>query len=112
MGIQNGQEMARQVVTGTLTAPGEHGDTFTPDVLGSVSGHPLTKFTASLWAATLSGPVTLERSYDGGANWVGALGGIYGGYSEIYEEAEPGVLYRFTAETSFTGGPLTYRISQ
>jgi hypothetical protein len=72
MGIQNGQDQARQVVTGTFTAAGQSSASFAPDVLGVLTGHPLTKFSVAAWSASPSANTVadIQRSYDGGTNWL------------------------------------------
>lgn len=75
----------------------------------------LGEFNAAL-AGTFVATLRMVRSYDNGATWspLTALGSSFvftGPCQEMFEEAEPGVLYTWEC-TSYTSGVINYRISQ
>lgn len=91
-------------VDGTLTAagPGERAS-----VRGGFNVSARGPFVAT---------VLLERSFDGGSTWepltaLGTLISFTGPFSEVFEEPEDDVRYRLNC-TSYTSGPIIYRISQ
>jgi hypothetical protein len=94
-------------VTTTFTAVGRSAS-FTP-----LSGRG---FNISLWG-TFVAAIQLERSFDGGTNWLPlTAGGIQlfnwsAPASEVAQEDQNGVLYSLHC-TSFTSGPVSYRLSQ
>lgn len=101
--------------TGTISATGPT-STNTSD--GSFSG--IGDFNVSIWSANpaqpFSGSVKVERSFDGGANWLAftALSedlSLNGTFSTTFSEPEPNVIYRLNC-TSFTGGSANWRFSQ
>lgn len=99
--------MADKLVTGSFTATGQSGS-FQRDV-------ERPQFNMEL-RGTFVGTVALERSLDGGSNWVGltALGTAFsftGPCSEIFEEPEVGALYRLNC-TAYTSGTINFRLSQ
>lgn len=97
-------------VTGSFTATGQSGS-FQPIIRDRAWG----QFNIEL-RGTFVATVALERSLDGGSNWVGCtMVGTAVTWtapaSENWEENERGGLYRLNC-TVYTSGTVTYRISQ
>lgn len=96
-------------VTGSFTATGQSA-AFQPIMRDRSWG----QFNIEL-RGTFVATVTLERSLDGGANWVGVT--MVGApvswtapCSEVWEENERGAQYRLNC--TWTSGTVTYRLSQ
>jgi hypothetical protein len=101
-----------QNLTNSFTATGQSA-AFLPD---GVDDRQDRVFNISLWG-TFVATVQLERSLDGGQNWLPltAMGSqIYlftGPCSETVEECEATAQYRLNC-TAYTSGTVNYRISE
>lgn len=101
-------DAASRVATGTFTAVG----------VGTPAGNEMNhEFNVSIWG-TFVASVALERSFDGGVTFVncsldasGTANGMTTPTSIVCREPESGMLYRLNC-TSFTSGPVNWRISQ
>lgn len=106
----NATDQARRRVSGTISASGASADTFT------MSGD----WNLTMWAgAAAGGVVKLQRSFDGGSNWMDCTAGgaivalsvpASSSVSEVIREPEDGVLYRLNC-TTFTA-TFSWRASQ
>lgn len=98
-------EMGSPVLTGTFTGTGQS---------SSVSFYG--RFNVSLYG-TFVAAVQLERSFDGGSNWLvasedaaGTAASWTSAITVVANESEAGVLYRLNC-TAYTSGTVTYRLS-
>lgn len=112
-------EIAVKVVSGTFTGTGQSGNANAGLNAGANGTPPVFKdvFNAALWGV-FSATVQLEKSFDGGTNWVVVSKDASGGaasYSDVVAlgvyEPEHNVLYRWNC-TAYTSGTVNYRISQ
>jgi hypothetical protein len=101
-----GVEQAQTVVTGSL-ASATNGN----------AGFFLGNFNVAVWG-TFTGTLTLQNSYDGGANWIPVINKHTGQNITFTapgalqeDEVEAGVQYRL-AMTAYTSGTASYRISE
>jgi len=100
------QAPPQNYITGSLTGTGS-----------SDAGVFKQQFNVSIWG-TFTATVRLEKSYDGGANWVPASRGAAasiswtGPISTVWSEVENAtdILYRLTC-TAYTSGTINYRLS-
>jgi len=93
--------MSDQLVTASISAE----DTFSGPV--PLRGH----FNFSL-SGTWSGTVTVQRSFDGGENWLNVADFEENG-EYVGEEVEADVLYRFGVRSgNYTSGDIIGRLSQ
>jgi hypothetical protein len=96
-------DLANQVVSGTLSA-----------VAASAGAAFFGPFNVSAWG-TFSGTVQIQRSFDGGTEWLTRVDLVGNGsyttpISLVVAEPERGVLYRLAC-TAFTSGTINYRLS-
>lgn len=112
-------EIAVKVVSGQFTGTGQSGSANAGLNAGSNPQPPVFKdvFNAALWG-TFAATVQLEKSFDGGDNWVVVSKDASGNPASytapaalgVYEP-EHNVLYRWNC-TQYTSGTINYRISQ
>lgn len=70
-------------------------------------------FNVSIVSSSFSGTITLQRSFDKGANWMDVETWVSTGTEEWKFEPEAGVVYRLGCDTGdFTSGSATVRLSQ
>lgn len=105
MGLANGQELARAVLSWSTAAPAAS---------PAIALHG--RFNLSLWGTAAGFAAELQRSFDNGTTWLPCtLGGepvvFAAAASEIGEEPEAGVLYRLNV-SAIASGTLQARISQ
>lgn len=100
--------------TGTDLAPTVQTGTFSSTTT-STAIQLYGTFNVTLYG-TFSASVTLQRSFDGGTNWINAsldTAGTAATYTTaitvVANEPEPGVLYRLNC--TYTSGTVNYRIS-
>jgi len=106
--------MSRQAVTGTFTGTGTS-STIVPWInTGNAGAGQINVMVRGTFVAT----VTIEQSFDQGANWSAASRDSAGTdatytapFRVVIEEPEAGVLYRLNC-TAYTSGTVTYRMSQ
>jgi hypothetical protein len=112
-------QLSPQPVTGTLNAL----DAVSPPFMPITASSPMPRFNFAFWSdpnAPFSGSIDLERSLDGGENWLffrsdAALIGndrvtAYQ-HSGTLEESEAGAQYRFRV-VAYNFGNLYYRMSK
>lgn len=96
-----------QIIGGSFSATGVSA-AFVPGVRNPAG------FNISIWG-TFSGTVVVERSFDDGTTWLpkwpDAVYSISSPVSFGDEETEEGVKYRLNC-TSYSSGPINYRVSQ
>lgn len=100
--------------TGTDLAPTVQTGTFASTTT-STAIQLYGSFNLTLYGSFVAS-VTLQRSFDGGTNWINAsldTAGTYATYTTaitvVANEPEPGVLYRLNC--TYTSGTVNYRIS-
>lgn len=100
------------IVTGTFTSTGQS-ESFRPIMRTRAWG----QFNVSVWG-TFVATVQLERSFDGGLNWIvvsqdgaGTPASYSAAASVVATEPEVGPIYRLNC-TGYTSGTVNYRISQ
>lgn len=112
-------EIAYKVVSGQFTGTGQSSNANAGLNAGANPQPPVFKelFNASLWG-TFIATVVLEKSFDGGANWVpvsedsgGTANSFTAPCAVVVYEPETNILYRWNC-TAFTSGTINYRISQ
>lgn len=108
-----GQETSPKVVSGTFTATGQSAPF---RITGASASYPVS-FNVVL-SGTFVATVSLERSFDNGANWAvvnadptGSAATYTAGINVRGTENEDGVMYRWNC-TAYTSGTVSYRISQ
>ena len=112
-------EVAVKVVSGQFTGTGQSGNANAGLNAGANPQPPVFKdvLNAAIWG-TFVATLVLEKSFDGGANYVPISKDSSGNANSytapcavgIYEP-EHNVLYRWNC-TAFTSGTINYRISQ
>lgn len=102
----SGQELAESVVSGSFTATGQS----SAIAIGPERGGNVAIY------GTFVGTVSVERSFDGGTNWIGLTDASGNAYSYTddatfrIDEDERGVLYRLNC-SAYTSGTINYRLS-
>lgn len=101
--------------TGTFTATG-NGNPIVPTTTDLSPTLNARKVNVAVYG-TFVGTAVLERSFDGGTNYVPVLrpgGNTAVSYtapsSEVLEEPEPGVMWRLRC-SAYTSGTISYRLS-
>lgn len=94
------------VVSGSFTGTGQSATFLANARDPSVEGGRFNIDLSGFGTAT----VVLQRSFDNGSTW-NAVKSYSADASEMGEEAEAGVLYRFNC-TAYTSGTIAYRLSR
>jgi len=114
-------DLVSKLVTGSFTGTGVSGDAV-GGLVTTAGQQPCPAvfkdlFNIALWG-TFVATLVLEKSFDGGANWIGVAKDSSGNinsytapFAAAVYEPEHTVIYRWRC-TSYTSGTIFYRISQ